>query len=102
MTRRSTATIAALVVLSLLTLVGGYLVGDLWWYRLSDRLVGDPDAEGTLLFVALAAAGVAGLELLIAAIAVITKTVNAWWLAAPSLLLAATVFGLCGVDLGRV
>ena len=93
---------AVLVVLGLLTLVGGYLAGNLWWLRLSDRLVGDPDAEGILLFAAMAVVAVAVLDLLVVAAGVITKSINAWWFAAPGALLAATVLGLCGVDLGRV
>lgn len=102
MTATRSRTVAVMVVLGLLTLLGAYLVGDLWWYRLSGRLAGEPDAEGILLFIAMAASAVALLELLIAGVGVITKSINAWWLAAPAVLLAAAAIGLCGVDLGSV
>lgn len=102
MTATKNRSVAFMVVLGLLTLVGAYLAGDLWWYRLSDRLAGEPDAEGILLFIAMAASAVAVLGLLITAVGVITKSTNAWWFAAPAVLLSATAIGLCGVDLGSV
>ena len=91
-----------MVVLVPLTVVAAYLVGVLWWHRLSDRLVGQADPEGTLVFIAFMASAVVVLEFLIVGVGVITKSINVRWFAAPAVLLAASALGMCGVDLAKV
>ena len=102
MTAIRTRSVVFMVVLVPLTVVAAYLVGVLWWLRLSDRLVGEPDAEGLLVLAALLASAVTVLKFLIVGVGVATKSINARWFAAPAVLLAATALGLCGVDLGKV
>lgn len=89
--------VAVKTVLGILDVVGILLVFNLWWLRLSGRLAGEVDAPEIVLLYALATAVVAAFGLLIAGIAVMAKSIAAWWLATPLLILVAAFVGVCAV-----
>jgi hypothetical protein len=89
--------VAVKVVLGVLNALGLFLAFSVWWLRLSGRLTGEPDAPEIILLTALFAAAPAVLALLVGAVAVRVRWVDARWLAIPVAVILAAVVGVCTV-----